>query len=99
MAEKSYKVVGAVAVVEVGKAARYLYRGAVVPGSAANLKHLLAVGLIAEAEAEEEVGDQAVDIDTLGVEGLRAYAADHNVDLGGLTRKDDIRAAILAASA
>lgn len=33
-------------------------------------------------------------VDEMIVDQLRQYAADHDIDLGGATRKDDIRAAI-----
>ena len=34
---------------------------------------------------------------SMNLDQLRQYAADHNIDLGGATRKDDIVAAIKAA--
>lgn len=42
----------------------------------------------------EEFESSEEDLDAMTVEQLRAYAADHNIDITGLTLKSDIREAI-----
>lgn len=46
---------------------------------------------------EQEQGEVKLDLSGMNLDQLRTYAADHNIDLGGATRKDDIIAAINAA--
>ena len=52
----SYRVVGAIAVVDVAGTSRYLDRGAVLPDGVTNLEHLLSVGLVAEV-VEPKTGE------------------------------------------
>ena len=51
----------------------------------------------AKAEVEPDAGDTPAAKMTVGE--LREYAAEHDIDLGDATRKDDILAAIAAAQA
>jgi len=78
-----------------------------------SVQHLLQMGLIVEdtppvapggkpeqtSQAPEvQDGDEAKpDLSSMNLDQLRAYAADHGIDLAGATRKDDIIAAITAA--
>lgn len=101
-------VTGPLAVAEVEGVSEYLAHGAEVPSTAANLAHLVEVGLVAEVEvdlkesedaeeapAEAEVVDKPVE--DMTVAELKAYAEAHGIDLGGVTRKDDIAAIIADA--
>lgn len=106
MAEQ-YIVTGPVAVVELeGGASRYLYKGTVLPEGCTNLDHLVSVGLVGKGGADvaadapaETVADDAPSLDGLNLDELRALAAERGIDLGGATRKDDVKAAIAAALA
>lgn len=53
--------------------------------------------LIAPAPAAVKAGDPAVAIDNMTVEQLRAHAVERSIDLGALTKKADIYAAIVAS--
>lgn len=92
----------------------YLDQGAMLPDSAspAHIEHLLAVGLIEEISADAEADGapaspppadpppaDPVDLSKLDLAGLRDLAAERGIDLGGVTKADDIRAAITAATA
>ena len=103
-------VTGPLAVAEVEGVSKYLAHGAEVPSTAANLAHLVEVGLVAEVEvdpkesedAEEAPADdldEVVDkpVEDMTVAELKAYAEAHGIDLGGVTRKDDIAAIIADA--
>ena len=94
-----YVVTAPVAVVTVplGKNAsqvRFLEQGASLPDGIdqAQLDHLVAIGLIepGDGQPDKPVGEMTV-------EELKAYAAEHNIDLTGASKKDDILAAIQAA--
>ena len=94
-----YTVTAPVAVVTVplGKnvsQVRFLEQGAVVPEQVdqQQIDHLLSVGLIAADD-----GQPAKPVGEMTVEELKAYAAEHNIDLTGASKKDDILAAIQAA--
>ena len=94
----AYVVTAPVAVVTVplGKnasQARFLEQGAVVPEQVdqQQIDHLLSVGLIAADD-----GQPAKPVGEMTVEELKAYAAEHNIDLTGAPKKDDIMAAIQA---
>jgi len=59
---------------------------------------------VPEDQADEQESDQvpsdeepARDFAAMNLDQLRAYAAEHSVDLGGATRKDDIIAVLTAA--
>ena len=97
---KKHIVIGPVAVAEfAGGASRYLYKGAILPEGCTNLAHLKAVGLVAETaepEPEPELAVETKDFDDMTVDELKAYAAEHNIDLTGASKKDDILAAIQA---
>ena len=98
-----------------GGASRYLYKGTVLPEGCTNLDHLVSVGLVgkggaavaAGAPAEtvaadapaETVAADAPSLDGLNLDELRALAVERGIDLGGATRKDDVKAAIAAALA
>lgn len=64
------------------------------------IERLMSKGMVAEVEAEVEAVEVAdvPDVEAMNLDDLRAYAVEHDVDLGGVTRKDDVKAAILAAS-
>lgn len=72
------------------------------------IDHLVSVGLVEQFddEAPEEDAqdapvegyDEGVTLADLDLGGLRAYAADHGIDLAGATKKADILAAIQAAT-
>ena len=95
----AYVVTAAVAMVTVplGKdtsLVRFLEEGAVVPEQVdqQQIDHLLSVGLIAADD-----GQPAKPVGEMTVEELKAYAAEHNIDLTGASKKDYILAAIQAA--
>ena len=102
-------VTGPLAVAEVEGVSKYLAHGAEVPSTAANLAHLVEVGLVAEVEdpkesedAEEAPSDDLAEVvdkpvEDMTVAELKAYAEAHGIDLGGVTRKDDIAAIIADA--
>lgn len=103
-------VTGPLAVAEVEGVSEYLAHGAEVPSTAANLAHLVEVGLVAEVEvdpkesedAEEAPADDPAEVvdkpvEDMTVAELKAYADAHGIDLGGVTRKDDIAAIIADA--
>ena len=71
---------------------RFLEQGAVLPDGVAedSLNHLLSLDMIAEVQEAEPLGSMTVD-------ELKAYAAEHGIDLTGASKKDDILAAIQAA--
>ena len=91
----------------------YLARGRTVPDTItdASLAHLLGRGLIASKEQPEtetpdapdtpDVPEQPVEpakpVGEMTVDELKAYAAEHGIDLTGASKKDDILAAIQAA--
>jgi hypothetical protein len=50
-----------------------------------------------ELAIEDAPKTGAVDIDGMTVDELKSYAKDHNIDLAGASKKDDIKAAIKAA--
>lgn len=85
---------------------RFLEEGAIVPEEGVHQKvldHLVSVGLIEEFEPEfepePEPDAEAFDLGKATVDELKAYAAEHEIDLAGATSKGDIKAAIAAASA
>ena len=99
----AYVVTAPVAVVTVplGKNAsqvRFLEQGAVVPEQVdqQQIDHLLSVGLIAADDGQPDDGQPAKPVGEMTVEELKAYAAEHNIDLTGAPKKDDIMAAIQA---
>ena len=110
-----YRVRGPLAIVRLtGDAPEvYLDQGAMLPDSAspAHIEHLLAVGLIEEIPAEAGAAEapastptdpppaDPVDLSKLDLAGLRDLAAQRGIDLAGITKADDIRAAITAAQA
>ena len=79
----------------------YLYAGAPVPASIPpeEVARLVEGGFIVEdappAPAAEAVPEGAPD-ESWKVAQLKAHAAEHGIDLGDATKKDDILAAILA---
>ena len=100
----AYVVTAAVAMVTVplGKdtsLVRFLEEGAVVPEQVdqQQIDHLLSVGLIAADDGQPDDGQPAKPVGEMTVEELKAYAAEHNIDLTGASKKDDILAAIQAA--
>ena len=108
-----YIVTAPVAVVTVplGKNAsqvRFLEQGTVLPDGIAQdqLDHLVSIGFIEQADddpADPDPADDPADPDPakpdgdMTVDELKAYAAEHNIDLTGASKKDDILAAIQAA--
>lgn len=95
---KGYLVVGPLAVAKVAGSEQYLRKGTLVPSDvpAEQVKHLLSVGLIAECgEQDTEISPPQIGEDSTVAE-LRAYAAEHGINLGDASRKDDILAAIRA---
>lgn len=99
MAEQ-HIVAGPVAVAEfAGGASRYLYKGSPLPEGCTNLDHLLAVGLVAIGEPEQEpVAVVEKSIDDMKVDELKAYAAQQGIELGEAKVKPEILAAIKAAT-
>lgn len=103
MAEQ-HIVAGPVAVAEfAGGASRYLYKGSPLPEGCTNLVHLLAVGLVAIGEPEQEPEQEPVavvekSIDDMKVDELKAYAAQQGIELGEARVKPEILAAIKAAT-
>lgn len=82
--------------------ARILRRGSVVPDGvdADKLTELEKRGLISKQAAttvEPAEDDPAKPVGEMTAEELKAYAAEHNIDLTGASKKDDILAAIQAA--
>jgi len=82
----------------------YFYQGAVLPDgvSQQEKERLVAIGLVAEIDVPEvvqvEVPVTIVDpLDGLDVDGLKAYAAAHGIDLGRATTEDGIRSKITEA--
>ena len=73
------------------------------PAELAELAESVDADAVAEeiAETVEKLGEVLtsgeVDLDQLDLAGLRAYAAEHGIDLGGAVRKPDIAAVIQAA--
>lgn len=97
-----YTVTAPVAVVTVplGKNAsqvRFLEQGASLPDGIdqAQLDHLVATGFIEPAYD----GQPAKPVGEMTVEELKVYAVEHNIDLTGASKKDDILAVIQAAQA
>ena len=101
MAQKSYTVIGAVAVAELeGGASRYLYKGSTLPEGVTNIDHLKAVGLITEVEdvvVPEPTEASVKSVDDMRVDELKAYAAEKDINLGDAKTKDAILTAIRAA--
>ena len=58
-----------------------------------HLKHLKRLGLVSEVKAAEVPKL----VDKMTVEELKAYAAQHSIDLGEAVKKDEILAAVQAA--
>ena len=103
----------AVVTVPLGKNAsqvRFLEQGASLPDGIdqAQLDHLVAIGFIEPADdgqpddgqpddGQPDDGQPAKPVGEMTVEELKAYAAEHNIDLTGASKKDDILAAIQAA--
>lgn len=56
-------------------------------------------GVIVPATAPSPASNQAKTVDEMNVAELKAYAAEHNIDIGSATLKADILAAIKAAEA
>lgn len=108
-----YVVTGPLAVAIVNGRHVTLGHGAPIPLEAdeAHIEHLLAVGLIEEISAEAEADEaqasppidpppaDPVDLSKLDLAGLRDLAAERGIELAGVTKADDIRAAIAAAQA
>ena len=94
-----YRVVGPVAVVRVAGRRVSVERGGVVPegADAAHLEHLLSVGLVSRVEVADVAATKGVD--GMTVAELKEYAEASGVDLGEVSKKDDILAAIQAAQA
>ena len=102
-----WRVIGPVAAVIIDGSVRYIERdGTFKAGD--NAAHLAAIGLIEPvedavieqpAETPEDAGDpaQPLDLAELTVEQLKEYAAEHNIDVGKATKRDDILAAITSA--
>ena len=106
------RVIAAAVRVQVGQADMLVERGRLLPAgvSDADLQRLVGKRMVelveddpaepepeAKAEVEPDTGDTPVARMTVGE--LREYAAEHDIDLGDATRKDDILAAIAAAQA
>ena len=102
------RVTAAAVRVRVGNTDVLVERGGLLPAQvdADTVKRLMAKGMVkqfdppkpepeAKAEVEPDTGDTPVAKMTVGE--LREYAAEHDIDLGDATRKDDILAAIAAA--
>jgi len=98
-----YQVIAACVVA----ADRYFYRDAVLPKDVDDtaIAHLLSVGMIASvddapeepaAPAEDEGPD---DVTKMTIDQLKDYAQANDIDLAGVTKKDDIIAKIQAAQA
>lgn len=94
----AYKVVGPLAVILVGGKRVTRARGSLVPegADAERVKHLLSVGLI-EAVKVEDQGPKPVE--KMTADELKAYAAEHEIDLGDAKNKGEVLAAIKAAEA
>ena len=99
-----YIVTAPVAVVTVplGKNAsqvRFLEQGTVLPHGIAQdqLDHLVSIGFIEQADDDPADPDPAKPDGDMTVDELKAYAAEHGIDLTGASKKDDILAAIQAA--
>ena len=103
----AFKVVGAAAVIRLGKNERYVYRNALLTADQLdedNAKHLQAAGLIEpfELPAEESdvveipEGDPTADWST---KQLDAYAVKHDVDVKAAKNKSEKVALLLAAKA
>lgn len=100
-----WRVIGPVAAVIIDGSVRYIERdGTFKAGD--NAAHLAAIGLIEPVEdavieqpAPEDAGApaQPVDLAELTVEQLKEFAAEHNIDVGKATKRDDILAAITSA--
>lgn len=104
------RVTAAAVRVRVGNTDVLVERGGLLPAQvdADTVKRLMAKGMVKqfdppkpEPEAKAEVGPDAGDtpVARMTVGELREYAAEHDIDLGDATRKDDILAAIAAAQA
>ena len=104
------RVTAAAVRVRVGNTDVLVERGGLLPAQvdADTVKRLMAKGMVKqfdppepEPEAKAEVGLDAGDtpVARMTVDELREYAAEHDIDLGDATRKDDILAAIAAAQA
>lgn len=103
----TYTVTGALAIVATDAGETYVYRGGQVPAgiTAQSRQHLLDLGLIAKdskaADPEPDTsGDESageVDLDEMNLAELRDYAKDHNIDLHGATKKDEVLAEIKSA--
>ena len=104
------RVTAAAVRVRVGNTDVLVERGGLLPAQvdADTVKRLMAKGMVkqfdppepepeAKAEPDLDAGDTPVARMTVGE--LREYAAEHDIDLGDATRKDDILAAIAAAQA
>ena len=104
------RVTAAAVRVRVGNTDVLVERGGLLPAQvdADTVKRLMAKGMVKQfdppkpepevkAEVEPDTGDTPVAKMTVGE--LREYAAEHDIDLGDATRKDDILAAIAAAQA
>lgn len=78
----------------------YLYRGAPVPShiSTKEVARLVEGGFIEEIKTEAEY-PEGEPVESWKGDQLKAYARDHQVDLGGATNKADMVAAIAAAKA
>ena len=103
-----YIVTAPVAVVTVplGKNAsqvRFLEQGTALPDGIAQdqLDHLVSIGFIEQTDDDQTdpdpADDPADDPAEMTVDELKAYAAEHDIDLTGASKKDDILAAIQAA--
>ena len=104
------RVIAAAVRVRVGNTDVLVERGGLLPAQvdADTVKRLMAKDMVkqfdppepepeAKAEVEPDTGDTPVARMTVGE--LREYAAEHDIDMGDATRKDDILAAIAAAQA
>lgn len=55
------------------------------------------MGMLINRHRDRHDADPVKDVDEMTVAELRAYAKDHDINLGGATKKDDILAAIYDA--
>ena len=102
-------VKGAAAVVTVGGADRYLYRGAPLPEGVENLRHLAEIGLIEEVEepvdeeAKPAAGDKGAELKKpdgrAGLEKLLEYATAKGIEVPEGADKVAVRALIDAHTA